>query len=120
MNGGWGADIVIMTAPIPICIQQSYDSVAPGGTILFFTSTKPDVNTEINFWNLWTQEISIVFSYAADYKDLHTALKWIQHGRINIKDMITHVFPLKDTAQGFMLTADPKGGSLKSIIHPQK
>jgi L-iditol 2-dehydrogenase len=120
LNNGWGADIVIMTAPVPVCIQQSYDAVASGGTILFFTSTKPDVNTEINFWNLWTQEISIVFSYAADFRDLHTALKWIQFGKINVQDMISHVLPLDKTAEGFTLTANPKEKSLKAIIHPQE
>lgn len=120
LNKGRGADIVIMTVPSEVTIQQSYEAIAPGGTILFFTSTKPDVNTEINFWDLWTQEITIRFSYGADYRDLHTALKWIEHNRIDVKPLITHTFPLSETSKGFMLTANPKEGSLKSIIHPQE
>jgi len=120
LNKGRGADIVIMTAPLEICIQQSYEAVAPGGTILFFTSTKPEVNTQINFWDLWTQEITIRFSYGADYNDLNTALRWLEHNRIDVDSLITHTFPLSDTSQGFTLTANPKEGSLKSIIHPQE
>ncbi|TXT65189.1 MAG: putative L-threonine 3-dehydrogenase [Promethearchaeota archaeon] len=120
LNNGYAADIVIMTAPLEICIEQSYEAIAPGGTILFFTSTKPDVSTNINFWDLWTQEITIRFSYGADYRDLNTALNWIEHGRIDVNPFITNVFPLSETSKGFMLTAHPQEGSLKSIIHPQE
>jgi threonine dehydrogenase-like Zn-dependent dehydrogenase len=34
--------------------------------------------------------------------------------------MITHVFPLQKTADGFLLTAKHRDGSLKVIIHPQE
>ncbi len=34
--------------------------------------------------------------------------------------MITHVLPLKETAEGFLLTAQPRERSLKVIVHPQE
>jgi len=37
-----------------------------------------------------------------------------------VADMITHVFPLKETVDGFSLTARHREGSLKVIIHPQE
>jgi threonine dehydrogenase-like Zn-dependent dehydrogenase len=39
---------------------------------------------------------------------------------VNVADMITHVFPLQDTVEGFQLTARHRDGSLKAIIHPQE
>ncbi|MHA1728490.1 MAG: alcohol dehydrogenase catalytic domain-containing protein [Promethearchaeota archaeon] len=120
LNGGFGADVVIMTAPSPICVQQSFQAVGSGGTILFFTSTKPDVKSEINLWNLWQNEITITHSYGADSRDLYKALRLIENGRVNTTDMITHRFPLEKTSEGFMLTANPKDGSLKVIIHPNE
>ncbi|MHA1338699.1 MAG: zinc-binding dehydrogenase [Promethearchaeota archaeon] len=117
-NGGRGADVVIMTVPSPVCVQQSLDSVGAGGTILFFTSTKPGVKSEIDIWNLWQNEITITHSYSADYHDLYRALKWIEYKRVNVKDMITHHFPLEKTSEGFMLATNPKDMSLKIIIHP--
>jgi len=120
LNGGWGADTVIMTAPVPICVQQSLDAVGPGGTILFFAPTNPDIQSGITLWDLWQNEVTITHSYAADLQNLSTALKWIQHDRINVADMITHVLPLKETAEGFLLTAQPREGSLKVIVHPQE
>ncbi len=44
----------------------------------------------------------------------------LQLNRLELKDMITQVFPLSRTQEGFMLTAQPKGGSMKVIIHPQE
>jgi L-iditol 2-dehydrogenase len=120
LNGGLGADTVIMTAPIPICVKQSLEAIGQGGTILFFAPTNPEIQSEINLWNLWQKEITITHSYGADFHNLSTALKWIQYKRINVTDMITHVFPLKETVEGFLLTAQPRDGSLKVIIHPQE
>ncbi len=119
-NDGRGADTVVMTAPVPVCVGQSLDAVGPGGTVLFFAPTRPDVQSGINLWDLWQKEITITHSYAADSHDLLTALTWIRRGRVNVTDMITHVLPLKDTAEGFLLTAQPRDGSLKAIIHPQE
>lgn len=120
LNGGLGADTVIMTAPIPICVKQSLEAIGQGGTILFFAPTNPEIQSEINLWDLWQKEITITHSYGADFHNLSTALKWIQYKKINVTDMITHVFPLKETVEGFLLTAQPRDGSLKVIIHPQE
>ncbi|MDI6877384.1 MAG: alcohol dehydrogenase catalytic domain-containing protein [Methanomicrobiales archaeon] len=120
LNGGPGADTVIMTAPVPVCVQQSLDAVGAGGTILFFAPTPPEHQSGINLWNLWQREVTITHSYAADLHNLCTALKWIQYSRVNVADMITHVLPLQKTVEGFLLTARPRDGSLKAIIHPQE
>jgi L-iditol 2-dehydrogenase len=120
LNGGLGADTVIMTAPVPVCVKQSLEAVGPGGTILFFAPTNPEIQSEINLWNLWQKEITITHSYGADFHNLKTALTWIQYNRVHVEDMITHVFPLQETGEGFLLTAEPRDGSLKVIIHPQE
>lgn len=120
LNGGLGADTVIMTAPAPVCVQQSLDAVGAGGTILFFAPTNPEIQSEINLWNLWQKEVTITHTYAADFHNLATALKWIRYNRVNVEDMITHVLPLQETVRGFLLTARPEDGSLKAVIHPQE
>ncbi len=119
LNGGIGADTVIMTAPVPVCVKQALEAVGPGGTILFFAPTNPEIQSELNLWNLWQKEITITHSYAADYHNLTTALKLIANNRVDVTGMITHVFPLQETVEGFILTAKHRDGSLKVIIHPQ-
>jgi L-iditol 2-dehydrogenase len=120
LNDGLGADTVIMTAPVPVCVQQSLEAVGPGGTVLFFAPTNPEIQSEINLWKLWQKEVTITHSYAADFPNLQTALTWIRHDRVNVADMITHVFPLNKTVEGFQLTARHRDGSLKAIVHPQE
>ena len=120
LNGGSGADTVIMTAPVPVCVQQSLDAVGRGGTVLFFAPTNPEIQSAINLWNLWQKEVTITHSYAADLGDLATALTWIRYKKVSIADMITHVLPLRDTVEGFLITARHREGSLKAIVHPQE
>jgi len=98
-------DVSLFPISIPI------DWSSPGNSALM---------QPINLWTLWQKEITITHSYAADFHNLTTALKWIQYNRINVADMITHVLPLKETVKGFLLTAHPRDGSLKVIIHPQE
>jgi L-iditol 2-dehydrogenase len=120
LNGGIGADTVIMTAPVPAAVKQALEAVGPGGTILFFAPTNPEIQSEINLWNLWQKEITITHSYAADLSNLKTALAWIKNKKIDVTDMITHVFPLDKTVEGFQITARHRGGSLKAIVRPQE
>jgi L-iditol 2-dehydrogenase len=87
LNGGLGADTVIMTAPIPICVNQSLEAIGQGGTILFFAPTNPEIHSEINLWNLWQKEITITHSYGADFHNLSTALTWIRYNRVNVADI---------------------------------
>ena len=80
----------------------------------------PFPSSEIYLRNLWQKEVTITHSYAADFPNLQTALTWIQHDRVNVAGMITHVFPLNETVEGFQLTARHRDGSLKVIMHPQE
>jgi L-iditol 2-dehydrogenase len=46
------------------------------------------------------------------------AMELISSGRIQVREMITHKFPLAETSEGFKLVAGA-GDSMKVIIEPQ-
>ncbi|OHB97351.1 MAG: alcohol dehydrogenase, partial [Planctomycetes bacterium RIFCSPLOWO2_12_38_17] len=52
-NNGRLADIVIVCTSAPPAIQQAFNTVDRGGTILFFAPAEPNVSTSINLWDLW-------------------------------------------------------------------
>lgn len=115
MNEGRPVDrVIICTGALPAALQ-AIQSVDPGGTVLFFAVPGVDVPVPMN--ELWRNEITLMTSYGAGPKDIQTALELI--GSVNVKDMITHRFGLKDTSKGFKLVADAKE-SLKVIIEPQR
>ncbi len=119
MNEGRPVDrVIICTGALPVALQ-AIQSVDRGGTVLFFAVPGPGVDVPVPMNELWRNEITLMTSYGAGPKDIQNAIKLIRYGKVNVKEMITHKFGLKDTSRGFKLVADAKE-SLKVIIEPQR
>ncbi len=119
LNGGKLADVVIVCAGTQPALEQGLACVINGGAILFYAPADPGVNLNLDMNDVWKRGIKMLSSYAAAQDDLKEALELIKKKKVNVKDMITHRFPLKDAQKGFELTAHPQN-SLKVIIEPWK
>jgi L-iditol 2-dehydrogenase len=120
LNKGRCADIVILTAGAPEAINQAFDSIDRGGTILFFAPTKEELEISLPVNKLfWRNEITLTSSYAANYAEHMTAMEIIGSGKINVKEMITHILPLAEIQEGFRLVSEADQ-SIKVIIRPQE
>ena len=119
INNGRLADLVVVCTGATPAIQQAFNSVDRGGTILFFAPTEPNVTTPVNLWDLWRNCNSIIMSYAGPPDDMETSIELIRTGRVKVRDMITHRLGLSETALGFKLVAEARE-SIKVIIEPHK
>ncbi|KRT66418.1 MAG: theronine dehydrogenase-like protein Zn-dependent dehydrogenase [Candidatus Dadabacteria bacterium CSP1-2] len=119
VNDGRLADLVIVCTGSPHAIEQSFNLVERGGSILFFAPTDPGIKIPMPFNEIWWAGITMTSSYAASPSDLAIAIELIRSRRVNVKDMITHRLPLAETGRGFQLVAEAKD-SIKVIIEPQK
>lgn len=113
------ADRVIVCTGAKPASEQALKCVDRGGTILFFAVPKAGVNIPIPITEFWRDEITITTSYGAGPDDLQESLELISKGKVNVRDMITHQFSLKEAEKGFKLVAKA-GESLKVIIKPQE
>lgn len=118
-NEGALADLVVTCAGAQTAIQQGLRSVEPGGTVLFFAPTGPDVQVPLPFFDLWKDEVTLVNTYAASGEDLVTAMNLIRDKKVKVSEMVTHRLPLSAAGEGFRLTAEPRD-SLKVILFPQR
>ena len=80
-----------------------------------FTPVKPDELITVNPNELYFKDINIITSYSCGPTDTADALELLVEGIINADKIITHRFPIEQTADAFSLTAGAKN-SLKSII----
>jgi len=108
---------VILCAGVPSAAKQAMDSVEKGGTILFFAPTEPGVDVCFPLFDLWNKQVKMVSTYAGAPIDLGEAIDLIKTRKIEVKDLITHRFPLTEAAEGFKLAAQAKD-SIKIIIEP--
>jgi len=120
VNDGRLADVVIVCTGSEKAISNAFHLVERGGTILLFAPTNPGVVLPLPFNDVfWGNDITLTTTYAGDRTDHLTALELIRSGRVRVKEMITHRFPLEETVKGFQLVASA-GESIKVIIEPQR
>jgi L-iditol 2-dehydrogenase len=118
-NDGELANLVILCVGAPSAARQAFESVASGGTILFFAPTEPGVEIQFPLFDLWNKQVKMVSTYAGAPRDIKEAINLIKTKKIIVTDLITHKLPLNETEKGFKLTAQA-GNSIKIIIEPQK
>ncbi len=113
------ADLVIVSTGAMPAIDQAFDLVERGGNILLFAPPGPGAEVKLPVNDFWFKCATLTTSYAAVKEDLEEALRLIAEKKVNVKDMITHRLPLKDTGEGFKLVEEAEE-SIKVIIEPQK
>lgn len=120
LNGGLGADAVVVTTGAPRALTQAMEAVERGGVVLFFAPTAQGVTVPLSVNDLfWRRDVTLTTSYAGSPADCVTALELLRTKRIPVKAMITHRFPLADTVEGFKLV-EKGDASIKVIIRPQE
>jgi L-iditol 2-dehydrogenase len=112
------ADIVIVCTGALSAANQALKAVSPGGTIIFFAVPEPGVMLEVPINDYWRNEITIMTSYGAAPDDLQEAYTWILAKKINVKNLITHRFPLSKATEAFKVVIDADE-SLKVILEPE-
>ncbi|MBZ0155685.1 MAG: zinc-binding dehydrogenase [Alphaproteobacteria bacterium] len=115
MTGGAMADIVIVGPNSVEAMEQGIRTVAPGGTVVFFTPAKPGeiLSADPNY--LYFRDINLVTSYSCGPDDTRKALEYIGRGIISAEKIVTHRFPLTGAGEAYRLTAEAKD-SLKCLI----
>lgn len=111
------ADAVFLCTSALSAIDQAWKCVDKGGVIVFFAVPGPEKKVTIPVNDFWRKEIRVITSYYCGPPDIIDAIKLIEKRMIEVDDMITHRFPLKDIRESFRLVMDRKD-SLKVIIRP--
>lgn len=115
---GIGADLVILTAVNEKILNQSLGYIRDGGKIIIFAGAIKKEIAKININELYRREISIIGSYSSSPKHLSQALKLISSKVIDVKNLTTYRFPLKEIGKAVELIINRK--AYKIIIEPWK
>lgn len=112
---GRGVDLVVVAAPSIDAYKTGVGVCRRGGRLCVFASTSPGEYLPVSPKELFFSEIQIIPSYSTSHLETRAALELIKSGRIDAKGLITHRFPLTDTAEAFK-TALKNKKSLKVIV----
>jgi L-iditol 2-dehydrogenase len=112
---GIGVDLAIVTAPSLEAYKAGLSACRKGGKLCVFAPTEPGKFLEISPKQLFFNELHIIPSYSTSHVETREALELIKSGKIRVRDLITHRFPLVDAAKAFKTALEDKE-SLKVVV----
>jgi len=115
-TGGEGAEVVIVGPGTVEAIDAGFVSAAPGGTLVLFTPTPPEVRWAAPLHDAYFREISVVPSYSAGPDDTAQALRYLVEG-LPVEQLVTHRLPLDAAVDGYRLVSEARE-ALKVIVRP--
>ena len=117
LTGGAMADLVIEAVghehqALNLCI----DLCRRLGRIHYF-GVPPQVIDGIRWRDLMMKNLSLTTSLGPDFaRDYPLAMQWIGEGRIDVRPLVTHSFPLSEIQTAFETFSDRKDGACKVLI----
>ena len=116
ISRGRGLDAAVIAVPSDAVVVQARQLLRGAGQILLFSHTRRGSNTELDLASVCVDEKDILGSYSADFL-LQTEVARTVFGRkLDTREMITHEFPLGQTALAVAMAAKPNADSLKVMV----
>ena len=109
-------DAAIITAPSDMAVREAHDLVRGAGQVLLFAHTKRDAETLIDLSKVCVDEKDLIGSYSSDVTLQREVARLIFSRKLDVRKLITHRFPLAQTAEAIALAAKPTRTSLKVVV----
>jgi L-iditol 2-dehydrogenase len=100
-TNGRGVDIAIVATSSLKALEDAIKMVRKGGTILMFGVPSKGAKIDLDMSEIYSKEITLVTSYAASDNDTKEALRLIGSSEINVKQLVTHTYPILDSQKAF-------------------
>ncbi len=111
---GYGADVVIELAGSPEATRMGFELLRKSGRICIIGLHSREVS--LDFVNNITYKEATVYGVTGRemFESWYQAENLMQSGKINVKDVLTHEFPLEETEKAILTAQEGKCG--KAII----
>ena len=109
-------DVLLECSGAPGALSAGLMRLRPNGRAAMIGMPKQDVQLPLARLNPAELTISLVNRYAHTWP---IAIRLVASGRVDVKPLVTHHFPLSQTAEALTL-AKTVPDSIKAVIHPQQ
>ena len=116
LTGGRGADRAIVAVGGEAPIRDAIAATRPGATILLFANTRRGELAPVDVGELCMGEKHLVGSYSASIDLASEAARIVFDDELELEELITHRYPLRDTSAAFARAAMPADGVGKVMV----
>ena len=115
LTQGRGADAAILAVGGNALIRTAIDAVRPGGRVLLFAQTARGEVT-IDPATVCVDEKTLLGSYSSSIELQEDTVRFVMDREMNLESLISHRFPLSNSAEALTLAAQPQPDSMKIVI----
>lgn len=109
-------DAVIVAVPSPEAAQEALRLVRGGGQVMLFAHTRRGTQLGIDPAAICVDEKELLGSYSSQFTLQAEVARLVFSRRLDVRALISHRFPLAETAAAFRLAARPTPDSLKILV----
>jgi L-iditol 2-dehydrogenase len=111
-------DAAILAVPSDAALEQALQWVRGAGQILLFAHTKRGATTQVDLASVCVDEKDLIGSYSADFTLQAAVASLVFERKLDVRELITHRFPLGQTAAAVHLASHPSPDALKIVVTP--
>ncbi len=116
VTGGLGLDAAVIAVPSDAVVREAQRLIRGGGKILLFSHTRRGEATPLDLATICVDEKDLIGSYSADFLLQKKVAQLVFSRRLDVRPLVTHQFPLEQTADAIALAARPTAESLKVVV----
>jgi L-iditol 2-dehydrogenase len=111
-----GLDAAVIAVPSDGVVRQAQELLRGGGQVLLFSHTKRGDQASLDLARVCVDEKDLIGSYSADVLIQSEVARLVFSRKLDVRRLITHGFPLAQTADAVDLAAHPTEQSLKVVV----
>lgn len=113
---GRGLDAAVIAVPSDAAAREAQALLRGGGQLLLFAHTRRGDSLTLDPAAICVDEKDLLGSYSADVTLQREVARLVFSRRLDVRPLITHRFPLAQTAAAVDLAAQPTAESLKIVV----
>jgi L-iditol 2-dehydrogenase len=113
---GRGLDAAVIAVPSDEVVQQALAWTRGAGQVLLFSHTKRGAQLTVDPATVCVDEKDLLGSYSADFTLQAEVARLVFSRQLDVRNLISHFFPLEQTAAAIALAARPTPDSLKILV----
>ena len=116
LTGNRGLDAAVIAVPSDAVVREAQALVRGAGQVLLFSHTRRGEQTAVDLATVCVDEKDLIGSYSADFRLQEEVARLVFSRKLDVRQLITHQFPLAQTAAAIELASHPTAQSLKVVV----
>lgn len=116
MTRNRGVDAAVVAVPLDRVVHEALGLMRGGGQVLLFSHTRKGVETPLDLAQVCVDEKDLIGSYSSDFLLQDEVARLVFSRKLDVRKIITHTYPLRETAKAINHARKPTPDSLKILV----